>query len=262
MKLILKIFLVILLTILTQIGGVALLLSDVLCKKVNLNFRFERVVFFVTTYTVFTFVILPLTAPLFGRERVANSAFIQPTNYMSIFLNRNYVRPEMNKVLKVVSNDLKDKGVRLNYLDANFPFINKFPLLPHLSHNDGKKLDLSLVFENQDGEISKEQKSRSGYGVFEEPTKEEYNQIEKCLDNGYFQYDYPKYLTLGSKNDDLTFSERGTKLLVESILKQRLIGKIFIEPHLRKRLNLIDARVRYHGCRAVRHDDHIHLQLR
>lgn len=112
------------------------------------------------------------------------------------------------------------------------------------------------------GEISASQKSRSGYGVFEEPTSKEYNQIEKCLDNGYFQYDYPKYLTFGTKNESLTFSEKGTKLLVESILKQNSIGKIFIEPHLRLRLQLNDSRVRYHGCRAVRHDDHIHIQLK
>jgi len=40
------------------------------------------------------------------------------------------------------------------------------------------------------------------------------------------------------------------------------IGKIFIEPHLKTRLELVDIdKIRYHGCHAVRHDDHIHVQL-
>jgi len=39
-------------------------------------------------------------------------------------------------------------------------------------------------------------------------------------------------------------------------------GKIFIEPHLVKRLKLASNKIRFQGCRAVRHDDHLHVQLR
>ena len=181
---------------------------------------------------------------------------------MTILLNRNYVRPEMNHLLRQIENTLKNTNIEIHYLDANFPFINRFPLLPHLSHNDGKKIDLSLIYENQKGEISNKQKSNSGYGVFTKPRKNEINQIEKCINSGYFQYDYPKYLTLGEINKNLKFSEKGTKRLIESLLKQKTLGKLFIEPHLKTRLRLNDDRIRYHGCRAVRHDDHIHIQLK
>jgi murein endopeptidase len=217
---------------------------------------------FLITYILATFLIVPFIAPLFGREPVMTTKNIKPTNYMSVFLNRNYVRPKLNKLLLEVSNDLENKAIQINYLDANFPFINKFPLLPHLSHNDGKKIDISLVYETENGEISKKQRSRSGYGVFVIPKKEEHNQIKTCLEKGYFQYDYPKYLTLGKINRNLVFSKKGTVALIKSILKRKELGKLFIEPHLKTRMSLQNKKIRYHGCRAVRHDDHIHIQLK
>jgi hypothetical protein len=165
-------------------------------------------------------------------------------------------------LLLSVSNNLEGTDVEINYLDANFPFVNKFPLLPHLSHNDGKKIDVSLIYQNEDGRVSNSQKSNSGYGVFEAPKSNEINKTNECKSNGYFQYDYLKYLTFGKINKDLTFSNKGTKALVNAFLKNKSLGKMFIEPHLKKRLNLTDSRIRFQGCRAVRHDDHIHVQLR
>ncbi len=181
---------------------------------------------------------------------------------MTVLLNRNYVRPKLNELLNQTQKELSRTNIKIYYLDANFPFINKFPLLPHLSHNDGKKIDLSLIYETNSGKITEKQKSISGYGVFENPKNNEYNQIEKCLRNGYFQYDYPKYMTFGKINKELTFSKKGTKRLIKSILKNKNLGKLFIEPHLKSRMNLKNNRIRYHGCRSVRHDDHIHVQLK
>lgn len=167
----------------------------------------------------------------------------------------------MNEVLHSTSTRLEGSGITINYLDANFPFIDYFPLLPHLSHNDGKKLDLSLIYQDSEGNISPLQKSISGYGIFEKPSKKEYNQTEHCLDNGHAQYNWSKYLSLGQINNKLEFSKKGTKKLIKAILKDKRIGKIFIEPHLKTRLNLHNKRIRFHGCHAVRHDDHIHIQL-
>jgi hypothetical protein len=39
------------------------------------------------------------------------------------------------------------------------------------------------------------------------------------------------------------------------------VAKVFIEPHLATRFLANDAKIRFQGCRAARHDDHIHLQL-
>jgi hypothetical protein len=135
-------------------------------------------------------------------------------------------------------------------------------LLPHLSHNDGKKIDISLIYETSKGEITNEQKSISGYGIFEGPLASEYNQVDNCLNNGYFQYDYPKYVTFGEINNELVFSVKGTRVLIQSMLDNQHLGKLFIEPHLKVRMRVQNDKVRYHGCRAVRHDDHIHIQLK
>ncbi|WP_282050123.1 hypothetical protein [Maribacter aquivivus] len=262
LKTLLKIILVGILTLLTQIGGIVYLVSLVISKKWNRKLKFKTSIVFLSLYILSTLLIVPFFAPIFGREKVIHSEKISPTNYMTVLLNRNYVRPELNELLSQTEKKLSGTKIEIHYLDANFPFINKFPLLPHLSHNDGKKIDLSLIYESEFGEITNKQKTISGYGLFENPKSSEYNQIDKCLTNGYFQYDFPKYLTLGQINKELVFSKKGTKKLIQNLLKSQDLGKLFIEPHLKSRMNLKNNRIRYHGCRAVRHDDHIHIQLK
>ncbi len=261
-KIALKILTFAFLTIVTQIGGIAYLISLFLNTKWKMNLKLKPLITFTSIYLFFTFLLIPIIAPIFGREKVIHNPKICPTNYLTILLNRIYVRPSLNTLLLQTTRKLENTTIKIHYLDANFPFINKFPLLPHLSHNDGKKIDISLIYENKKGEISTKQKSISGYGIFEHPKQGEYNQIKRCIRKGYFQYDYPKYITFGSINSNLKFSKKGTKKLIQSILNSPLLGKLFIEPHLKNRLHLDDKRIRYHGCRAVRHDDHIHIQLK
>jgi hypothetical protein len=247
------------LTILTQVGGILYLLTLFISKYLKEKLKYKKTVIFIFLYVISTFLIIPLVAPFFGREKVNHTNRIKPANYITVFLNRNYVRPELNYLLAETEEIIKASKVNIRYLDANFPFLNKFPLLPHLSHNDGNKIDLSLIYENKNRDISYKRKSISGYGNFEHPKQNEFNQIDKCLKNGYFQYDYPKYLTFGSINPELVFSESGTKRLIAGLLANPNLGKLFIEPHLKQRLNLKNNTVRYHGCGAVRHDDHIHI---
>ena len=153
-------------------------------------------------------------------------------------------------------------GIKLIYLDANFPFFDGFPLFPHLSHNDGKKIDLAFIYKDNKEKIINSKPSNSGYGVFEEPLKGELSQNEICKRNGFWQYDFTKYLTFGATNEDIKLSKKATKRLIQIILKNEDVSKIFIEPHLKNRLNLNNSKVRFHGCRTVRHDDHIHFQIR
>lgn len=259
---ILKILFFCFLTVLTQIGGVVFLISLFINKKWMREFKFKSLLTFSVLYLFTTFFVIPFLAPIFGREKINHSIKIKPTNYFTVILNRNYVVPELNLLLNKSEKLLKNTDIEIHYLDANFPFINNFPLLPHLSHNDGKKIDLSLIYETKSGKISKEQKSISGYGTFENPKANEFDQVQKCLSNDYFQYDYPKHLTLGKINKDLVFSLTGTKKLINSLLAQKELGKLFIEPHLKHRMSLNSPKIRYHGCRAVRHDDHIQIQLK
>ncbi len=225
-------------------------------SKLSYRSRFKPSMVFLGLYLFATFLIVPFIAPVFGRERVEVSKNLKPATYISLFINRNYVTKELNEVLKDVSAEIP-----IRFLDANFPFINGFPLLPHLSHDDGNKIDLSFIYETQDGTRTNSLKSMSGYGVFEAPLQGEIDQSKSCKDQGFFQYNYSKYLTFGTKNSDLKFSVKETRRLIEAVANNGRVEKIFIEPHLVSRMNLNNRKIRFHGCQAVRHDDHLHLQI-
>lgn len=241
----------------TQIGGLVFLLSTFLSKKLNQQFRFKSSITFLALYSLITFLVVPFIAPFFGREKVQTSPNLKPATFMTIILNRNYVNAGLNRLLKQVSHERE-----VRFLDANFPFINGFPMLPHLSHSDGNKIDLSFIYQTEDGTPTNKVKSFSGYGIFEAPQNNEFDQISECKRLGYFQYDFSKYFTFGKKNSELEFSENETKALIDKITSSSLVEKVFIEPHLATRLNLKSEKVRFHGCQAVRHDDHIHLEMR
>ncbi len=261
LKWIFLVFVFLLLTLLTQTGGVVLLLGWLMARAFGWRKRWKKLLLSFTLYLITSLVIIPHVASIFGREPVEHTEDIMPATWFTVLTNRNYVRPAINKLLVETAKKIKPQGIKLIYLDANFPFFNGFPLLPHLSHNDGRKLDLALVYQNKKGIIIPAKKSRTGYGVYVNPRPGEVNQPQQCKQAGYHQYDFPKYLSLGAVNRELIFSERGTKFLLKALLEHSAIQKIFIEPHLKSRLRLTDDRIRFHGCRAVRHDDHIHLQI-
>ena len=254
--------LVVVLTGLTQIGGLVWLLALLLVRLTGRQFRLATPAAFAGLYILSTFVLVPPLAASFGREPVAHSPTLRPANRMTVWLNRNYVRPELNALLARTTERIAGTDLRINYLDANFPFLDGFPLPPHLSHNDGRKIDLSLVYETANGKVSLAQRSLSGYGVFVPPRPGETDQPARCAARGHWQYALTRYARLWTINKNLRFSERGTKTLFNALLADRNTGKILIEPHLEQRLGLTHDRVRYHGCHAVRHDDHLHLQLR
>jgi len=260
-KWVILIFLVLFLTLLTQIGGLILLLGWLLARIFEWQSLWKKLLLSFNLYLIITLAIIPQISPIFGREPVIHTKVITPATWLTVLLNRNYVRVSVNKLLLKTAKKVESQGIKILYLDANFPFWNGFPLLPHLSHNDGKKLDLALIYENGKGTIVPIKKSRTGYGVYVSPRQGEVNQTRRCKKTGYSQYDYSKYFSLGPVNSGPVFSKKGTKLLIGALLENSEIQKIFIEPHLKSRLGLTDRRIRFHGCRAVRHDDHIHLQI-
>jgi hypothetical protein len=40
------------------------------------------------------------------------------------------------------------------------------------------------------------------------------------------------------------------------------VERVFIEPHMAQRLGIASSLIGFQGCRAARHDDHIHIQIR
>lgn len=218
-------------------------------------------------YLIFVFVIVPLAARSLGRVPLPmfESRHLQPANIWTCLLNRNYVRPQLREIAFEVASSMNSKypGARINYLDANFPFIDKFPLLPHLSHNDGKKLDLSFLYNDiKTGQSTNEVPSFIGYGVCEEPKENEENMPEYCSEKGYWQYNLMHEIVSQENNHKFAFDSKRTKELVNGFVSYDEISMVFIEPHLKTRLGLVNKKVRFHGCHAVRHDDHIHVQLK
>jgi hypothetical protein len=218
-------------------------------------------------YLIFTFVIIPLAAKPFGRVPlpVFTTRNLGPANIWTGVLNRNYVKPELRDIAFSVAEKMNEKypGATVNYLDANFPFLDKFPLLPHLSHNDGKKLDISFQYnDSQTGEITDNVPSFIGYGICEEPNSGEENKPEYCDKKGYWQYNLLRDIVPQHNKAKFIFDEKRTRDLVNSFASHKGLAKIFIEPHLQARLGLVSRKIRFHGCQAVRHDDHIHVQLK
>jgi hypothetical protein len=277
---ILQTFLIILLTVFTQVGGVIWLLmwlgANLLCfkskKKSYSTYLKIKLALFFTFYLFAAFLVVPLAAEKYS-DRVALPIFgennIQPTTIWTCVLNRHYVKPKLKEALFRIGNnfDKKYSASKVNYLDANFPFSlafykNKgFPLLPHLSHNDGKKIDLSFFYLDKETQnTTNEKPSFSGYGIYEEPKTGELNQPEICLKQSWY-YEIGKYAKVYSNEEDYSFDKERTNYLMTLIIKEESIKKFFLEPHLKNRFKITSPKWRFHGCKASRHDDHVHIQL-
>jgi len=251
------------LTLLTQVGGVVWILIFGLYK---LRSRREKVVkrlaAFIVVYIFVIFCIVPPIAKIFGRVNLpmSKSGILVPHTYLTILLNRNYVTPRLLTELNLAATEFNSAlNLKVVYLDANFPFIDGFPLLPHLSHDDGNKIDLSFIY-NFNGKPSSKKPSSTGYGVYVEPRNNEIDQTAYCKQEGNWLYDYSKYFCFGRK-EDLIFNGKATRSLIMIIVNNKRVQKIFIEPHLKTRLRLSNDKVRFQGCHSVRHDDHIHLEI-
>jgi len=269
-----RISIILLLTVLTQVGGIVYLfyqlIKTVIEKKwENKLSRIPRIVIFLVLYLLTIFLIIPPIAKQFGRVPLpyfaTKTSNIKPLSSFTYLLNRHYVKPRLLATTTNIANALKIEypNSQIVYLDANFPFWNGFPLLPHLSHNDGKKLDLAFVYKDaKTQKVMNSSPSFIGYGVFEGPQKGELNQPNICHKKGFWQYGILKKITPQWNKKKIVVDAAKTKRLVQLLANHKAIGKLFIEPHLKTRWGLGDYdKIRYHGCHAVRHDDHIHIQL-
>lgn len=263
----------IVLTAITQVGGAIYLLWIPLGRLINTRvdnwfYRFAvRLGSFVGVYLVFTFAIIPPLAKQFGRVAlpVIETSHLQPLHMYTCLLNRHYVKPALKEALLMAANKLHNPYPYsvVNYLDAGFPFLNGFPLLPHLSHNDGKKVDLAFRYkEAATGKDSRSAPSPWGYGVCEEPTAAEISTATYCQMKGYKQYSAVKDFVTQKYKKEYVFDEKQTRALILQLVSMKEIASVFIEPHLKTRMDLENKKVKFQGCHSVRHDDHIHVQLK
>ena len=247
MKFLLHSVVAFLLTVLTQLGGVAWLAS--LCFK-------RKLVAFAFVYVGLSLSAVFL-APVFGREPLpcASSDTVKVQSWFYCATNRNYVTSELSVVLSESADalDRQFPGTQTLVLDANFPFLDGFPLLPHLSHDDGEKVDLAFFYK-KNGEFSPGTlRSPIGYFAFEDgPSQCANTGWSLRWELGWLQGFWPQY----------QLDEERTSKLLRILADNPKVGKILLEPHLEQHLGLVHDKIRFQGCQAARHDDHIHLQLR
>ena len=257
------------LTVLTQIGGVIYLLALLVCSAFSLRRWYARLLVFAVFYAAGT-VSSNFVAPSFGR--VPLPCFSGETDTLTVrsglfcLLNRNYVTPSMRDLAMALADAMNRKfpGTTTVVLDGNFPFVNGFPLLPHISHSDGRKLDIAFYYQDADGNyIDQATRSPLGYFAFEQPTKGDEQPCAGRDDILTTRWDLE---WLQPAFGDYELEEKRSAFAIQWLsgtgVERFDLEKIFIEPHLRDRLHVKGHAIRFQGCRAARHDDHIHIQVR
>lgn len=248
------------LTALTQLGGIAWALA-LLLRPLFGRFLALFIVLYLCLMVAAHYV-----APYAGRVALpcldAGPSQIAVLNPLYCALNRNYVTPEMKTHADALADHMHDSfpGTRTRAMDASFPFIDGFALLPHLSHDDGNKLDLAFYYTDQQGEYRLAQaRSIIGYWGFEQPTP---NDPQPCADDTGISLRWNMDGLQPYMRDWRLDAERTTAAL--AWLTGNPTGtdyRVFIEPYLAKRLGVTGDAIRFQGCSAARHDDHVHVQF-
>ncbi|WP_291153062.1 hypothetical protein [Ensifer sp. SSB1] len=257
---------VVLLTLLTQIGGVVWLVAVGLARRCKTG-ACGYLALFLGIYAAGS-ALGYTVAPIFGR--VSLPCFDDGTSRLKMqspffcVLNRQYVVPELKEAALALSRHMDQAfpGTTTLALDANFPFFSGFPLFPHLSHSDGRKLDVAFFYQNADGSyLDETTRSPIGYFAFEQPRPDS---ILPCRDRedlltlrwdlDFLQSLWPPLPLEESRTGEALrwLSGEGSSFGIE---------KIFVEPHLAQRLGVQAESIRFQGCRAARHDDHLHMQV-
>ncbi|EIJ36339.1 hypothetical protein [Thiothrix nivea] len=172
---------VILLTLLTQVGGLLWLLSLRLANLTRPPSRWLRrlsgLAVFLLLYAVSVAVVVPELAAKGGRVPLPCFATedtpLEPANLGYCLLMRNYVKPTIKTHLTDVARQFQQTypDTTVRYLDAGFPFLDGFPLLPHLSHTDGGKVDLAYFYQRKaTGEPVDFSPAWLGYWFYEQPS--------------------------------------------------------------------------------------------
>jgi hypothetical protein len=236
--------LILFLTLLTQLGGIAWVIALVFRRRL-LTFLLAYTALWAAAYTL--------------SPREALPCFGEPLRLQSPLycaLNRHYVTADLAAIAQDAAAHMatSQPGTITLALDGSFPFLTGMPLIPHLSHDDGEKLDLAFYYTDPAGTyLPGLTRSPLGYFAFEMTPPEECpaNTLTLRWNLGWLQPLWP----------DRRLDAPRTTALIQHLTADPRVGKIFVEPPLAARLGLSDPKIRFQGCRAARHDDHIHIQL-
>lgn len=238
------------LTVLTQVGGLAYVAA--------LSFQRKALVFALAYGAVWGGV--QVAAPALGREALpcfGDELRMQSPLYCGLM--RNFVTPELAQVARDAAARVAADypGTVTLTLDANLPFLDGFPLIPHLSHGDGEKLDFAFYYQQDGAYRAGHTRSPSGYFAFE-GLRDRAEDATCPPATVTLRWDLRPLQPLWSQ---ATLDGARTAALVRVLAADARVGRIFVEPVLQRQMGLRDPKMRFQGCRAARHDDHIHIQL-
>lgn len=269
---ILLILAVLFLTILTQVGGAVLWLwlpvGDLLGRALPVSRKLQKIAvaaLFAPAYLAVTIGVVPALAGMFGRVPLAcfpeeKSAY-GPVTFLICLANRHYTTPSARTSLSVVAERLAvaAPGRRLSYLDAGFPFFAWFPMLPHLSHGDGRKIDLALLFVDPvtGRPVTGRARSPIGYWGYVQPGAGSPRPCEGRSSWLRWDFAWLQPLLPGLRLDDAAM-----RILLEELAASPRVSRVFVEPHVSARFGMAHPKIRFQGCAAARHDDHVHVEFR
>ena len=172
---------------------------------------------------------------------------IRPASWFYVITNRTFVLDHVKDDVEQMVKWLEEEDITLHYLDSAFPF--DVPLIPHWSHQNGACIDFTFVYNRGPRGLV--------YGDFEEPLQNESNRPELCTTKNPL-YSATKYLSPFSSDNPIDVPK--TQKMVRRFLNNAMANKCFLEFHLVERWGLKHQKMRFHGCHAVRHDDHLHVE--
>jgi hypothetical protein len=132
------------LTALTQVGGLTYLIGMAIASAMpmlragSLIRRMSTVVIALAAYLVMTVFVVPPLAASMGRVPLpcstAGNGSIVAATWLTCALNRGYVRPEVRDLVMALGSATAQRypGSKITTLEGSLPFIDGFPLLPHL----------------------------------------------------------------------------------------------------------------------------------
>ncbi|MEM8622165.1 MAG: hypothetical protein AAGG47_01445 [Pseudomonadota bacterium] len=238
------------LTLATQIGGIAWLIAAVGGRRLP-----GRLTLFTLAYAAL-WLGATIAAPALGRQPLPclgpGPLVMQSPLYC--VLNRHYARPETVAVLEEAAAAVAHAhpGTQTLILDAGFPYLDGFPMVPHLSHRDGLAADIAFWYRDDTGFLPGRTRSPIGYFAFEAgPTDCPPRWLTLRWDLAWLQPLWP----------DWQIEPARLRTALRHLTADRRVSRLLLEPHLTASLGLKHPKIRFQGCRAARHDDHIHLQL-
>ena len=263
------------LTGLTQIGGMVYLAARWTSRAIGRRFQFGRMrrclvsaVGFCVLYVAVSWFVLPPVAQAFGRSALPCSSAagqtIVPLNRLVCILNRYYAAEPVHDVLAALAKNMNEMhpDTVVAYLDANFALVDGFPLPPHLSHNDGLKVDLAFFYLDQQGSYRPvAAPSPVGYWAFEQPQEGDPAPCANRSDLATLRWDMAFFRPLLAP---LSLDELRTATMLQWLATNAAelsVDKVLLEPHLKTRFGLAQDVVRFQGGRAARHDDHVHIAV-